>query len=187
MLPSAADIAAAVAAAAEAAAAAPLDAPSRRPPLRPPLPPTPPAAAASSADEISDRGVRGDGEPAPELCAVPRDRGEPDIIDSREVDPDFVPRLSLLLALPASAEPDPPGCPASKSWGKATWTSERAEVMPRSEVLPLPPEAGAPAPDPALDSISPTSSSTPSGANPGGASSLRGEVLPAQLEERSAL
>lgn len=140
-------------------------------PLLLPLPRLEPAAVVAppppSVDEWSDSGVRGE---APvESCAVLIDRGDPDIMESMEVEPDLVPRLSPLLralrSLPLpSSEPDPPLRGSSKSGGKATWTSASANrcwCCRRADMV-------APPPPPVLSR----------GSKPGGASSFRGEALP---------
>lgn len=151
--------------------------------LVPPARLEPAAAAAAfppSAAECSDSGVRGE-PPVAESGAVPSDRGDPDIIDSRDVDPDLVPKLSPLLPrdllLPPSSEPDLDLLlrPSSKWGGNATRTfeslsrsSKLSRSLCRAEDMQLP----------VTDS---------KGSNPGGASSIRGEALSAPELLRSGL
>lgn len=144
-----------------------------------PLPRLEPAATAAAAlppsvDEWSDSGVRGE-LPVAESCAVPSDRGDPDIIDSKEVEPDLVPKLSRDFSLPPSSEADLDRLlrSSSKCGGKATRTFESSSRSSRpcrscwccrGEDMPLPHTPS-------------TAVADFSGSNPGGASSFRAEAL----------
>lgn len=156
--------------------ATPAASPSRPPPSSRAL------AAVASQEERSDRGVRGDGDPAAESRGVASDRGDPDSIDRREVEPDFVPRLPPPRVFPLSSESDPLRL-ASKSGGKSTWLmrSRWLEEEEHRFMASLCCCASSPAQE-----LVTVFSSAPRGAKAGGPSASRGELLSAP-ELRSEL